>query len=438
MTSSLRRAGAYAVVATFALAAPFLGQVTALPFAAVAVAAFVITDGPLFDLFAYPGDRSEGRLHRLLSFSLAATGLGLATELFGLPMGVFVASVTLLGYGDLASQVVRRWDPSEVATTTGFAVGAFLTAVVAQVVVLVAENSFALGLGPYVVFLALSGALLAALLRTVFVGRDDPLVLLSVAVLLWLFVDLSLTVTWTSIVVALAVTLVFGYLSWALNTASVAGMLTGVFLGLLTVVLGGFGWFVILITFFALGGLSTKFRYDEKVERGVAEARGGARGSGNVLGNATAALVAVVLFAASPRLPVSGELFRYAFAGSLATAMSDTFSSEIGGLYDSPRLITTFERVEPGTDGGVTWQGAVAGLVGSAVVGLLAYALMEVSLAGVGIVTLAGVLGMFADSLLGATVEGRHVGNQSVNFLATLVGAVVGGGVALFIGVTAL
>ncbi|MFN7132546.1 MAG: DUF92 domain-containing protein [Myxococcales bacterium] len=33
--------------------------------------------------------------------------------------------------------------------------------------------------------------------------------------------------------------------------------------------------------------------------------------------------------------------------------MSDTLSSEIGGVFDSPRLITTLERVPPGTDGGV-------------------------------------------------------------------------------------
>jgi hypothetical protein len=56
-------------------------------------------------------------------------------------------------------------------------------------------------------------------------------------------------------------------------------MLTGVLLSLLTVVLGGYGWFLILVVFFALGGLASKFRYEEKVSRGVAEDRGGARGS---------------------------------------------------------------------------------------------------------------------------------------------------------------
>ena len=48
------------------------------------------------------------------------------------------------------------------------------------------------------------------------------------------------------------------------------------------------------------------------------------------------------------------------------------------------------------------------------------------------VVALAGVGGMTVDSLLGAAVEGDRVGNETVNFLATLSGAVVA--VALGVG----
>ena len=41
---------------------------------------------------------------------------------------------------------------------------------------------------------------------------------------------------------------------------------------------------------------------------------------------------------------------------------------------------------------------------------------------------------MTADSLAGATLEGGTIGNQSVNFLATLTGGVVGGLLALAVG----
>jgi uncharacterized protein (TIGR00297 family) len=126
--------------------------------------------------------------------------------------------------------------------------------------------------------------------------------------------------------------------------------------------------------------------------------------------------------------------FGFAFAGSLAAAMSDTLSSEIGGLYDRPRLITTLEPVPPGTDGGVTWQGEVAGVVGAAFVAGLALVLMPLpgpAALATGTVTVGGIAGMTVDSLLGATLEGDRIGNEAVNLLATLAGALVSGGVAL-------
>ncbi|MFC6726760.1 DUF92 domain-containing protein, partial [Halobium palmae] len=204
-------------------------------------------------------------------------------------------------------------------------------------------------------FLAATGAFTGALLRSMLFERDDPLVMLSVGLLLWFLSYLPTEVTPTGIAVALGVTIALGVLSYALETASVEGMLTGVLLCLLTIVLGGVGWFAVLIAFFAVGGLSTKFRYDAKLDRGVAEDNDGARGTGNVLGNSAVALAAVLAYAASAELPVDETLFLFGFAGSLAAAMSDTLSSEVGGLYDRPRLITSLKRVEPGTDGGVTW-----------------------------------------------------------------------------------
>jgi uncharacterized protein (TIGR00297 family) len=387
-------------------------------------AAFVITDGPLFELFARPGDRRDGRLNGLAGFALAAAALAILATVMEFPVDLFVAAVFVLAYGNLGASVVSEASDDRFLATAGFVFSGCLAGAFGQAAV----SSFvgAPVLLPRVAFLAAAAALVAALVREVLFERDDPLVMLSTGLLLWLFDFLADAVPASEIAAALAVTVVLGYLAYALGTASVAGMLTGVLLGLLTIVFGGFGWFAVLISFFAIGGLSTKFRYDSKKRRGVAEDNDGARGTGNVLGNAAVALVAVVCYAAGPWLPVSANVFQFAFAGSLAAAMSDTLSSEIGGLYDHPRLITTFEPVAPGTDGGVTWQGELAGVGGAGLVAAFAYVLFpDVTLAGAAVVLVGGVAGMTVDSLLGATVEGDRVGNEAVNFLATLVGAVV-------------
>jgi uncharacterized protein (TIGR00297 family) len=286
---------------------------------------------------------------------------------------------------------------------------------------------------PLAVFVAASGALLGALIRSVLFVRDDSLVVLSVGLVVWFFLELGLAPTLRRVGIGLALTAALGYVAYGLGTASVTGMLTGVLLALFTVVLGGFGWFVLLMTFFGLGGLASKYRYEEKLDRGIAQENEGARGGGNVLANSAVALVAVVAFAVSGHVGVPSVVFRFAFAGAVAAALADTFSSEFGGLFDTPRLITTLRPVEPGTDGAVTWQGVVAGLVGSAIIGGLSGVFFGLDAPGVLLVVLAGVVGMTVDSLLGATLEGGYLGNQGVNLLATLSAGLVAGLAALWL-----
>lgn len=434
MTSRLRRAGAFVAIALLALLAPQLGQAAAAPFAIVAVvAAFGIRKGRLFELFARPGDRQDGRLNGLAGFALAATGLALFATIPAVPMpaSAFAGAVLILAVGNLGKQVARTRTADEFLLAAGFVAAGFAGGVVAQAVVAVQVGESLTA--PRFAFLAAVGALAAALLRSVLFERDDPLVMLTVGFLLWLFASLAGQPSATAVALALGLTTGLGYVSYALDTASVSGMLTGVLLGLVTIVLGGIGWFAVLIAFYAIGGLASKYRFEQKAERGVAQENQGARGTGNVLANSAVALVAVVGYAATYEIAVIGTLFAFAFAGAVATAMADTLSSEIGGLYDDPRLITTFEPVDPGTDGAITLQGKLAGIAGALFIAALAVLGMDVGEPTIGgaVVVVAGVAGMTVDSLLGAVIEGDRVGNQAVNFLATLAGALVALALAL-------
>jgi len=422
----LRRAAVFALLSTLSLTAARQPWLAVGAFLAIAAAAFVPTSGTAFELLSTAPDREDGRLRTLIAASLTAAALAALIPAFGLPPTVYVTTMLAIGFGDLGRRLALEYWESAQAGTAGFGVLGTTAGVAGQAAVTLIGNGVGLGIVPEFLFLGASAAILGALLRSVLFARSDPLVLGLVTVLLWLFADLAVAVSWVEIAVALGVSVLFGALSIQLETASIPGMLTGVFLSLLAVVLGGYGWFVVLIAFFGIGGLSTKYRYDEKLERGVAEPNRGARGTGNVLGNSLAALIALLFFAAHARMPVPGHTFVLAFAGGVATALADTLSSEIGGLYDRPRLITTLAAVEPGTDGAVTWQGEVAGIAGAAVIGLLGFLLLDISAAGVLIVVLAGLAGMTADSLAGATIEGDRIGNQAVNFIATSVGALAG------------
>ena len=116
------------------------------------------------------------------------------------------------------------------------------------------------------------------------------------------------------------------------------------------------------------------------------------------------------------------------FIGAIATATADTMASEIGVL-SKPILITSRERVKPGTDGGISVLGTAAGLIGALIIGLTAYFVNvspELS-SSILIALFAGMIGCFADSLLGATLERSGLfNNEHVNLSATIVGALVG------------
>lgn len=441
VTSPVRRGAAFALVGTLALVVPLAKTrdpavttlVAAGPFLAVAVFALLASPGKLlFELFARPADRRDGRLYGLTAFALSTAGLAVLVVGFGLPEHVFVATVWLLAAGNLTGQVVRWLTDSPFVAIAGFVGGGLLAAGVAQGITVratEAEVSWQV-----LAFLGASGALAAALVRETLFRRDDALVVASVALLLWMLAALTGDISTRRIAVAFAVTVVLGYTAFALGTASIPGMLTGVLLVLLTVVLGGYGWFAMLAAFFAIGGLSTKVGYDRKAARGVEQENAGARDTGNVLANSLVALVAVLAVPIGSELGVREAVFFYAFAGAVAAALADTLSSEIGAMYDNPRLITTLEPVEAGTDGAVTWQGTVAGVVGAAIVagvGLAAGA----GVSGIVVVVFAGTVGMTVDSLLGVVLEGAVLGNQGVNFFATFAAGLVGATVTAAVGV---
>jgi uncharacterized protein (TIGR00297 family) len=442
-------------VAAIAALAPTLGDAAVVPFLAVAgLAFFGVRDGEWFETLALPGDREEERLYGFVAFAVAAAGLALFASLprAPLPYEAFAAATLAVGGGRLGRALVGRQSSDEFPLVAGYLGVGAVAALAGQIAVLLQVDVFGVPRAlagaaadsaassgptdavtavaaalPESVFLASVAALTAALVRSLVFDRDAHITVILVAFATWGFVALNPTVTVPLVAFGLGVTAALGYVSYALGTASVPGMLTGVLSALLAVVLGGVGWFLTLMSFYAVGGLASKYRFDEKADRGVAQENDGARGTGNVLANSAVALVALLGYAATPHLAVPATLFAFAFAGATATAMADTLSSEIGGLFDGPRLVTTLRRVEPGTDGAVTWQGEIAGLAGAVLVGGLAVVGMPLGglVVSGGVVVLAGFTGMTADSVLGASIEGERVGNQAVNFLATLSGAAV-------------
>jgi len=228
--------------------------------------------------------------------------------------------------------------------------------------------------------------------------------------------------------IAAAVTLGFAVLARALRGVNRSGALAG---GLACFLLfGGAGptAFATLAVLFLMTWVATRLGYRRKLALGLAERKEG-RNALQILANLGVAAFGSVVFSAT-----GNRAWLIAALAALAEAATDTVASEIG-QYRGPdaRLITTWERVAPGTDGGITVPGSIAGLAAGLAIAAVATVGGMLPQAQLWIPVATGFAGMLIDSILGATLQRRGwISNEAVNFFATLAAAALAYGVLMF------
>jgi len=214
---------------------------------------------------------------------------------------------------------------------------------------------------------------------------------------------------------AAAVTLTFALLARAVRGVTFGGALAGgtVCFALFTSL--GPAAFAVLAALFALTWLSTRAGYRRKLDLGVAERREG-RGAWQVFANLAAAGICSTAFAGT-----GNRAWVVAAVAALAEAATDTVASEIGqSKHREARLVTTWERVRAGTDGGITAFGTAAGVLAGLGIAAVATVGHLLPRGEIWIPVVAGFSGMVLDSILGATAQRQGwVSNQAVNLLAT-------------------
>jgi uncharacterized protein (TIGR00297 family) len=204
-------------------------------------------------------------------------------------------------------------------------------------------------------------------------------------------------------------------------------------LGVGAAVWWGLGWrgVSVLLAFFLSGSVLTRFSTGREPQRNARQ----------VLANGGVAALAALLGA-----------FTVA-AAALAAATADTWATEIGAFSPTPpRMITTGARVSRGVSGGVTLLGTLGGASGALALAVFAHVIAPPNEEPrTGVLFLAGVAGLLADSAAGALGQGIYecpacgarfeghgtvchapvrrvrglswLDNDGVNLIATLVGA---------------
>lgn len=217
-----------------------------------------------------------------------------------------------------------------------------------------------------------------------------------------------------------------------------AAVAVGVVIGLL----GHPAWLFVLLVYMVSSFGATKYRFQRKLQMGVAEGKRGERSWRNVVANGgVPAAVAAVAGLCPWALPqgTAGLLF----LSAIAVAAADTMASEIGVLSQKAVLITHPSRHVPaGTNGGVSTLGHGAAALAALYVAITGYfvfttfapATLRATPVLLAVPALVGFAGCQLDSLMGATLEvGGRMTKGWVNFLSVAGGTLGAWGLALLL-----
>merc|ERR1712037_539745 len=197
----------------------------------------------------------------------------------------------------------------------------------------------------------------------------------------WTAANASITpLRWVSATVVPVIVVSWGHQRQSL---SISGSLLALIVGF-TLSLAHYSFFMSLIVFFLSSNKATKFKQEVKKTFESDFKEGGQRSWLQVLCNGAMATELALLYlldVGSADLPVDfrnqyrASWLGMGVLGAVACCNGDTWASELGSVIATadPFLITTFQKVPKGTNGGVTVVGLISSLLGGLVIGVAYY-----------------------------------------------------------------
>ena len=227
--------------------------------------------------------------------------------------------------------------------------------------------------------------------------------------------------------VVLGLCAILSLLAFKFKLLTVSGSVASFAVGVVIGWFGSINWLVLLIVFTLLGFAVTRYKLQAKINKGLQEGKKGERTYRNVLANGLVpAVIAIFSWLAGTPADFTSSLV---YLAAISVAAADTTASELGILSPKTYLITTFERVKPGTDGGVSALGTFAAAVASAFASILGWLILlpgKTPDLSILIPLLMGFLGCMVDSMIGATLERRRlVSKLGNNIISMAIGSVL-------------
>ena len=199
------------------------------------------------------------------------------------------------------------------------------------------------------------------------------------------------------------------YLLFKLNVLTRRGSFLAFLLGFYFAGILGWQWLTPVLIFFLSSAAFSKLLHATKVD-GI---KATARNAWQVIANIVWAVISSALF-----LLTQNEIFILLFIAFVAAVTADTWASEIGPLLNKRCFSLSKMRTVPaGTNGGISFFGSLAALVGATTVTALSFYIFfgywnwEI----IAILSASAFMACFSDSLLGAFAEHKMLGMNYFN-----------------------
>lgn len=317
-------------------------------------------------------------------------------------------SILVLAFGDAAAAIVGEKDPApttyRLTSDVKSLEGSWTMFAVSSLTLLAGVIHF-FPMMEFPFLLACAGA--AAITATAWEaissrGWDNLSIPLSVAFVLTVYLVPSSIASPQQYTVGIGLSLFIAVVSFYARFLTASGAVATFLFASLIFGIGGWRWTVPILTFFVLSSLLSRIGRSRKREFEDVFEKSGHRDHGQVAANGgVAGMVALLAFIFPSR-----DLYPL-YLGAVAAVTADTWGTEIGLLARGRTfLITSWEAVAPGTNGGVTIIGLLGGLAGATVIAASA-SLWGIDWKTGALIAAGGFAGSIVDSILGATIQAR-------------------------------
>ena len=183
------------------------------------------------------------------------------------------------------------------------------------------------------------------------------------------------------------------------------GTLLSIFMGNIIYLSTGIIGFILVIEFFIISFIFTKYKFKQKRKKGIAQEKEGTRSWTNVIANGFGFTIFALLYNF-----YNIDLLLIGFITAIAVTTGDTLATEIGLLSKkNPRSIINLKVIEPGTSGGITILGTIAGIFGISIILISSLSTNFLTdYFSILYILIGAFLGIMIDSILGATIQAQY------------------------------